>query len=93
MTDRERMMRVEEVALTIGSSVKTINMWYMWKSQNPEHELAKLLPDFKQNGARQTRYWNYSDIWRLINFKNTIPHGRNGVLGSVTQKYAKEKIK
>lgn len=82
-----RKLRVEEVAVMIGSSVKSINNWYMFKKQNPDNELAKLLPEFKQEGTRMTRYWNESDIWKLIEFKQSIPHGRNGIMGSVTQKY------
>lgn len=90
MASEERFLRIEEVALTVGSSVKTVNMWYMWKSQNPEHEMAKLLPDFIQEGPRQMRLWKYSDIWKIIEFKNRLPHGCKGILGSVTQKYCKK---
>jgi predicted DNA-binding transcriptional regulator AlpA len=83
----ERLLKVEEVALLVGSSVKTINNWYAWKKVEPEHELAKLLPDFIQTGSRKTRYWKQGDIWMLIKFKQSLPKGRNGVLGKVTQKY------
>ncbi len=81
------LLKVEEVAVTLGCSVKTVNNWYAFKKLKPDNEYAKLLPDFIQNGNRQTRYWKSSDIWKLIEFKNTIPQGRNGVLGCVTQKY------
>lgn len=87
----ERWLRVEEVAVTIGSSVKSINNWYMFKKQHPENEYAKLLPEFRQEGERTTRYWKDSDIWKLIQFKQSIPKGRNGVMGCITQKYCKEK--
>ena len=86
----EKLIRAEEVALTVGISVQTINTWYVWKFNNPNHELADLLPDFIQENPRQIRYWRYGDIWKLIEFKKTIPHGRNGILGSVTQKYVKK---
>lgn len=82
-------LRIEEVALRIGSSVQTINYWYRWKKLNPENEYAKLLPDYVQDGANQTRYWNSEDIWKLIEFKQKLPHGRKGILGDVTQKYRK----
>lgn len=85
------LLRVEQVALAVDVSIQTINIWYRWKRQNPDSEYAKMLPDFIQNGERQTRYWNKADIWRLIEFKNSIPQGRNGILGSVTQKYVKKK--
>lgn len=81
----EQLIRIEEVALLIQSSVQTINNWYRWKKLNPNHELAKLLPDYIQSGSRQTRYWKKSDIIALTIFKNSIPHGRNGILGDITQ--------
>ena len=83
----ERLLRIEEVAIIIGSSSKSINNWYWFRRENPDNEYAKMLPDFIQEGARQTRYWKESDIWKLIEFKNAIPQGRNGIMGSVTQKY------
>lgn len=88
--ENERLLKVEEVAVTLGCAVNTINNWYMWKRVNPEHELAKLLPDYIQKGSRQTRYWKESDIWKLIEFRSKLPKGRNGVLGAITQKYLKK---
>lgn len=88
MTEQQdRLLRLEEVAILIGSSGKSINNWYMFKKQYPDNAYAKILPDFIQEGERQTRYWKESDIWRLIKFKSSIPQGRNGVMGSITQKY------
>lgn len=83
----EKLIRIEELAFFVGVSVQTINIWYRWKKLNPNHELAKLLPDFKQVGNRQVRYWKQSDVNSVIEFKRTIPRGKNGVLGEVTQKY------
>lgn len=85
----DRLLKLEEVAVLIGSSFKSINNWYMFKRANPDNEYAKMLPDFIQHGARQTRYWRESDLWKLIQFKNAIPQGRNGIMGCVTQKYYK----
>lgn len=88
MTEQtDRLLRLEEVAILIGSSGKSINNWYMFKKQYPDNAYAKILPDFIQEGERQTRYWKESDIWKLIKFKGSIPQGRNGVMGSITQKY------
>ena len=53
----EQLLRIEEVALLVGSSTQTINNWYRWKKMNPEHPLAKMLPDFTQSGERQKRFW------------------------------------
>ena len=82
----ERQLRIEEVALLVGCSTQTINNWYRWKKLHPDHELAKLLPDYVQIGPRQMRYWDKSAIWSLTEFKNTIPHGKNGILGDITQR-------
>ena len=82
----EQRLRIEEVALLVGVSGQTLNNWYRWKKIEPEHELAKLLPDYEQVGARQMRLWKREDVWKLIDFKNSIPHGRNGILGDITQR-------
>ena len=83
-------LRIEEVAMLIGSSVQSINNWYRFKKENPDNEMSKLLPEFKQAGDRQTRYWSSEDVWKLLEFKKSIPHGRNGVMGSVTQRYCRK---
>lgn len=86
----DSVVRVEELAVIIGSSVPTISSWYRWKRQNPEHEMAKVLPDFFRFGPHRTRYWHESDIPALLQFKNSLPQGRNGIMGSITQKYVKK---
>ena len=86
----EKSLTVAELAVVIGSSVPTISAWYRWKKENPVHEYAKLLPDFFRLGAHRTRHWRLSDVPKLIEFKNTIPQGRNGIMGSVTQRYYKD---
>lgn len=86
-----RLLNVQEVATIIGSSIQTIGSWYRWKALNPNHELAILLPDFKRVGNRNTRYWSQDDVWKLLEFKKSIPQGRYGVMGEVTQKYVKKK--
>lgn len=88
---KEKLLKLEEVAILIGSSGKSINNWYWFKRENPDNEYAKMLPDYVQEGARQTRYWKESDIWKLIEFKKSIPQGRNGIMGSITQKYYHKK--
>lgn len=86
----ERMLKVQEVAVAVDASVQTINGWYKWKNENADHELAKLLPDYVRQGNKRTRYWKQSDIWKLIQFKKSIPQGCRGVMGSVTQRYVKK---
>lgn len=85
--DKKNLLRLEEVAILVGVSFKTINSWYAFKRTCPDNEYAKLLPDYIQAGKRQTRYWNRDDIWKLVQFHHSIPQGRNGVMGDVTQKY------
>lgn len=79
-------VKIEELCMLINSSVQTVNNWYKWKRDNPEHQLASLLPDYIQDGPRQTRYWDREDVWKIIEFKQSIVHGRNGVMGDVTQR-------
>lgn len=83
----ERLLKLEEVAMLIGSSCKSINNWYWFRRENPDNEYAKMLPEYTQHGARQTRYWKESDLWKLIEFKKAIPQGKKGVMGSITQRY------
>ena len=82
-------IKIEEVCCMIDSSIQTVNNWYKWKRDNPENELASLLPDYTQNGPRQTRYWEREDVWKFLEFKKSIIHGRNGVMGDVTQRRKK----
>lgn len=85
-------IKIEELAMRIDSSVQTINNWYKWKRENPDNELATLLPEYVQEGNRQTRYWNYDDIWKFLAFKTAIVHGRNGIMGQSRPKKRKENI-
>ena len=89
----EKLLNVSEVSLLVGASIQTITSWYKWKSLHPEHELAKLIPDYTRVGNRRTRYWKQSDVWSLKQFKENIPQGRNGIMGDVTQCYVKKKPK
>lgn len=86
-----RLLNVQELSMLIGSSIQTIGSWYRWKELNPDHELAKLIPDYTRIGNRRTRYWKQDDVWKLLEFKQKLPQGRNGIMGEVTQKYVKKK--
>ena len=87
----EKLLNVSEVSLLVGSSIQTISSWYRWKALHPDHELAKIIPDYVRIGNRRTRYWKRDDVWKLVEFKNSIPQGRNGIMGEITQKYVKKK--
>jgi hypothetical protein len=80
-------LRIEEVALLVGCSVKSVNNWYWFKNLHPEHEYAKMLPEFTRDGPHGTRLWRREDMWKLIEFKQRLPKGRYGILGDITQKY------
>jgi len=87
----EDKLRIEEVALFVGVSVETINIWYRFKKHNPEDPYAKMLPDYMQDNPRSCRYWDSKAVQKLIEFKTTRPIGRNGAMGTITQKYVKKK--
>ena len=81
------MLKVEEVALLVGCSIHTLNLWYRFKKNNPDNELAQMLPDFEQSAPLQTRYWRESDIPKLIEYQIRLPKGRNGIMGNTSRKY------
>lgn len=86
----ERTIRIEELALAVGVSVKTVNNWYAFKKAKPDDELSKLLPEFEQENATSPRMWKFGDIWRIKDFQSRIKTGRNGYMGIITQKYVKK---
>lgn len=80
-----------QVCALVDISIYTLNMWYKFKELNPENEYAKMLPEFIRPDNSNLRLWQRNDVYALIEFKTKIPHGRNGVLGDVTQKYVRGK--
>ena len=87
---KERLLTAMEVSVLVGISSQTLNIWYTYKRQNPNSEYAKKLPEYTQSGNKQTRYWKYEDVYKLIEFKAALPHGRNGIMGDITQKYCRK---
>ena len=79
-------LTIVEVAVLLGVSTRSIENWYMFKRKVPDNEYAKILPDFEQNGSRQTRYWKLSDVEQLKKFRDIIPHGKDGIMGIITNK-------
>ena len=86
----KKYIRIEQVAVMCGVLVQTINNWYRFKRENPDKQLAMLLPNYTVVGSHGQRFWKESDIEAVIEFKNIMPQGRNGIMGSVTQKYVKK---
>lgn len=78
-----------EVSVILGISDRTLENWYMWKRQNPDNELSKLLPEPIQQGGRQTRYWKKCDIAKIFEFKKNVKKGRNGIMGKITNRKGK----
>lgn len=83
-------LTIEQVAVTCGVSVQSINNWYKFKRENPDNEYAKLLPEFTVLGGHNQRFWDKSDLGALVAFKQKMPKGCKGVMGSVTQRYVKK---
>lgn len=83
-------LKIEEVAVLCGVSVQTINNWYRFKRENPNNEYARLLPDYETIGEHGQRFWDKSDIEALRAFKQKMPKGCKGVMGSITQRYVKK---
>lgn len=88
---KNQLLEANEVCALVGCSVYTLNLWYRFKKNNPENEYSKLLPEITRLDGDRKRYWTSDDVYALIAFKASIPHGRNGVLGSETQKYIYKK--
>lgn len=83
------MFTKEEVCVAVGVSLQTINNWYRFKKENPDDMYAKMLPDPIILKTRRQKVWTHNDIETLKRFKEMKPKGRNGVMGSVTQRYQK----
>ena len=84
------LLRIEEVALLCGVSVQSVNNWYRFKRENPDNEYARLLPDYTTVDGSRQRMWDKADINSLIEFKQKMPKGCKGIMGSVTQRYVKK---
>ena len=91
MSTGNDLLTALEVCVLVHCSYNTLNGWYRWKNMNPDNEYAQLIPDYIQEDPRQTRYWRRDDVAKLIKFKQSIPQGRNGIMGDVTQKYRRAK--
>lgn len=86
-------LTVSQTAAKVGVTNYTIKRWYKFIEETPMKELIKLqkegmpiLPKCELIGNRQDRVWDEEDIPKLIEFKNWVPHTKNGVF----QKYKKE---
>lgn len=76
-------MRIEEVAMKIGTSSQTLNKWYRFKKAHPEDEAIQKLPDYEMvvTSSGKVRHWTEDDVKKLMEFKDSIIIGRRGKMG------------
>lgn len=82
-------LTANEVCYLAGISIYTLNNWYKFKELCPDDELAKRLPECEYVGVRK-RYWDESDVGKIIEFKASLPRGRGGRMASATQRYTRK---
>ena len=85
-------LTAQQVVVMLGISENTLNFWYRFKRENPDNEVAQLLPDYTKDSEKGKRYWKRTDLDKLIKFQQSIPKGRNGIMGTITQKYYKKEV-
>lgn len=79
------LFTMDETAVAVGVTRQTMYYWYRFKAKEPNNDYAKLLPNPITIGRQ--RFWSKSDINALMRYKKSLPKGRNGVMGCVTQAY------
>ena len=79
----QKRYKIEEVAMMIGVSTQTLNRWYKFKRDNPEHEFSIKLPDYDRVSAYNgiVRLWPQEAVWKLIEIKQSVKTGRTGIMG------------
>lgn len=83
-------LTAQQVVVILGISENTLNFWYRFRRENPDNEIAKLLPDYIKESEKAKRLWKREDLQKLSEFQQAIPKGRNGIMGGTTQRYRKE---
>ena len=84
------LLTAQQVVVMLGISENTLNFWYRFKRENPDNEVAQLLPEYTKESGRAKRYWKRSDLPKLVKFQQALPKGRNGIMGTTTQRYYKK---
>ena len=46
--EEKETLKIEEVAVLLGCSAKTIENWYAFKRKKPNNKYALLLPEYEQ---------------------------------------------
>ena len=87
MKQTDDLVPIEYVCYKLGISTQAINLWYRWKQREPEayKNFGHELPEYIQSGPRKKRLWHKADIQKIKEFQKSLPQGRAGILGNVTQ--------
>ena len=85
-----KLLNVDDVCDELGITTATLANWYKFKTENPEAEICNLLPEIIRIGPRNARFWRVEDLDRLKTFRDEMPRGRRGIMGSVTQRYIRK---
>ena len=85
---KDGLYNVTEVTEIVGITTPTLESWLRFKHEQPEHELSMLLPEPKRVGPRKARYWTKEEVRRIMLFKEKLPRGCKGILG--TPRYYKK---
>lgn len=93
MTNKFDYLTASQVANKLGVSVKTLTTWYAFYNDSSIEKPKNMpqLPMYVQEHVQGPRYWNKADIEKLKKFRDWVPRGRNGVMGSINNKYWKKK--
>ena len=88
-TNEVCLLTASEVANKLGVSVKTLTIWYKWYNdssiQKPKD--CPELPMYQQDSPHGKRFWDKKHISKLKKFKNWVPKGRNGLMGSINKQF------
>ena len=85
-------LKIEEVAVRVGVSTQTINRWYKFKRERPKDKASRLLPAYKVAKSEKNlpvRLWKEDDINKLIQFRDNVTRGRDGIMGQYKGKGTK----
>jgi hypothetical protein len=95
MSKNEKNLTAYQVCNELNVSVKTLTNWYKWYN-DPSFEKPKnmpTLPKYEQSHEKGPRYWSKDDIKTLKVFKESLPRGRNGIMGEFNKRYWSTKEK
>ena len=78
-----------KVCQQLDIAPQTLNNWYKWYSSSEfkKPEGMPELPPYEQAGPRAPRFWSEEAVEQLRVFKEWIPKGRGGVMGSYTARF------